>query len=162
MSEEAIQSRYEALKESRRKRLCKPKGIPIEELIALKLGGGVAGGELSIKEVARRLGVSHQVVSRRLRAVEGKITGVKHFKKHRADILAMKQSEIINGITEKEIEGASLQAKTAAFGVFFDRERLERGKSTENVLVAEIDLGIKELEEEEGKILKELNAQPRP
>lgn len=55
------------------------------------------------------------------------------YKKHRADILAGKQEQILNSITEDDIKGMPVGQRVMSYGILYDKERLERGESTANV-----------------------------
>lgn len=55
------------------------------------------------------------------------------FKINRADILAGIQETVASTFTEDDIKGASLRDRTILFGTLYDKERLERGQSTQNV-----------------------------
>jgi hypothetical protein len=63
---------------------------------------------------------------------------VNNYKKLRADILAETQATIIEHISEVDFSKAGLRDKAIAFGVFFDKERLERNQSTANYSLASV------------------------
>ena len=58
-------------------------------------------------------------------------TKTEDFKNNRADILAGIQQRIAETITPEEIKKAPMQVRSMMLGLFFDKERLERGQATE-------------------------------
>jgi hypothetical protein len=60
------------------------------------------------------------------------------FKQLRADVLTGVQSKIIESIADDDLSKVSLRDKVVSFGILYDKERLERGLSTQNVELAEI------------------------
>ena len=106
-----------------------PKDIPIETIIELRKKS------LSTRQIAKILGCDHSNIVRRLNAYKAELQGIEPFKRNRADIFAVVQSKIINNITEKDIQKASLLQKTTAISQLYDKERLERGLSvTEGII----------------------------
>ncbi len=74
-------------------------------------------------------GISYRTVCRRLRELTPR-TSTQIFIHHRAEILAEMQRKLMNlshGCSPKDRKDLSV-----AFGIYYDKERLERGKSTEN------------------------------
>jgi hypothetical protein len=55
------------------------------------------------------------------------------YKQHRADILAGKQEAILSSIDTEAIKGMPVGQRIMSYGILYDKERLERGQSTENV-----------------------------
>lgn len=106
-----------------------PKGIPIETILELR------NKNLTLEQIGKIVGCTKQTVSQRLKDYEPTFQKIEHLKKHRADILTLKQGEILNALTEDEIKKASPQVKGMLFGILYDKERLERGQSTENISV---------------------------
>lgn len=106
--------------------------ITVEEIIELKL----RNPEMSLSEAAKILGCSHSnIVQHLTRAGKrwSELTGItdelERFKSKRADLLAQVQKNILSNISEEEIKKASLKDKTWVFGVLYDKERIERGKT---------------------------------
>ena len=148
--EERCDLAQEALEEDRKVR-SRNKNIPLETILEM-----IDKKEMGVCEVARQLGVSHQVISKRLNRYAMHISGLKSFKKYKADILSIKQSELINSMSEEEIAAASIKDRTVMFGIFYDKERLERGQATEIHSVEEMDQSIEALEAEEQRLLIKL------
>jgi len=103
------------------------KSIPKNDIIALRTAG------LSHRQIAKALGCSKSNITKRLKQYEQEITGLKIYKEHRADIFALEQKRYIDSVTDKDIKKAPVAARMTAMGILFDKERLERGESTENI-----------------------------
>jgi CRISPR/Cas system CSM-associated protein Csm2 small subunit len=88
---------------------------------------------LTHQQIADLKDVERSTVSRIL--AEYKIDARKNeeFKAHRADVFAGLQHRILKNITDEEIKKAPLQVKMMSVGIAYDKERLERGESTENI-----------------------------
>lgn len=106
------------------------KGIPIEDILELR------NKQLTLKQIGAILNCSIGNVSQRLKAHEPTFLKLERFKKHRADALTLTQARLLNSITDKDIESASLLQRTTALGILHDKERLERGQSTANVALS--------------------------
>lgn len=90
---------------------------------------------MSFGDIAKYFATPKATVIQRLRPFLGKIDDVKTYKDHRADILSAQQLRVISAITEADIKKASLRDKVIAAATLYDKERLERGKSTGNISV---------------------------
>lgn len=108
------------------------KHIPIEKILELKKK------DLTHEQIAELLGCARVNITQRLRPYNELLQNLDRFKNHRADIFALKQSQLLNAVTERDVKSASLLQKTTAFGILYDKERLERGQSTENISVKSI------------------------
>jgi len=104
------------------------KNIPIEELAHLYQDKG-----LSHEQIGKVVGCTASNVTKRLQ-VAG-IASLRHFKANRGDIFAATQGRILNSITDKDIKSASLLQRLTAIGILYDKERIERGLSTENISI---------------------------
>lgn len=87
---------------------------------------------------------------------------LEEFKNHRADILAGLQQRIALSITDEEIKKAPTQVKSMMFGVFFDKERLERGQSTDITVNVDAVRAIQERKAELERRIRELTGGLRP
>ena len=105
------------------------KRIPIEAILELKLKGN------SDKDIATLLHCSQQNVSARLREYRDEVETLENFKKNRADILAVVQKKLLNSLSDADIKKATAYQRIGMFGILYDKERLERGESTENIHV---------------------------
>lgn len=119
-----------------------PKGIPLETILELR------DKKLTLEQIGKIVGCTKQTVSQRLREYQPVFDRIERFKKHRGDLLTWKQAEILNSLTERDLNNASLLQRTTAFGILYDKERLERGQSTENLSIKSITQSLgKEVEE---------------
>lgn len=102
-----------------------PKMIPLENLIELHSKG------LSSSQIAKIAGCNSSNVRNRLYA--SGVVSLGRYKKNRAEVFAATQSRILNNLTDDDIKKGSMLQKATAVGILYDKERLERGQSTENV-----------------------------
>ena len=110
-----------------------PKGIPLAAIIDY-----IENKNLSLTETANLLGCTKSNIKQRL-TNHGIIPGyLKKYKENRADILATYQGIILNSLTPNDLKRAGLSQKIMAYGVLYDKERLERGQSTENIAYADM------------------------
>lgn len=87
---------------------------------------------------------------------------LEEFKAHRADILAGLQRKIALAITDDEIKKAPAQVKSMMFGVFYDKERLERGQATDITVNFDAVRAIQERRAELERRIRELTGGARP
>lgn len=119
-----------------------PKGIPLETILELR------DKKLTLEQIGKIVGCTKQTVSQRLKEYQPIFERIESFKKHRGDLLTWKQAEILNSLTERDLKDASLLQRTTAFGILYDKERLERNQSTENVSIKSITQSLgREVEE---------------
>jgi len=59
--------------------------------------------------------------------------GVNDYRENRSSILADKQRILIKSITDAEVKEMNVRDRVVAFGILYDKERLENGQSTQNV-----------------------------
>lgn len=130
------------------------KGIPLETFIYYKVEK-----KLSNSEIALILGCSERNVGKRLEGQLEDWETLPAYKKHRADILTLKQREIIREVTPEKIKEAKLSELTKSHGELHHAERLERGESTANIhSYREIVQERKRVEEELEAVNKEMGA----
>lgn len=94
------------------------KNIPIEKLIELRKRG------MTIDEIGKIVGCNKVNVYNRLKALNDDIEGIGEFKKHKDDVILLKQSRLINALTDSQIEKMAPRDKVLAFGILEDK--LER------------------------------------
>ena len=107
-----------------------PKYIPIENLIAAS-----AEKNLSNSDVARLFDITPQTVSQRFKHAGYTPESLKNYQHNRAKIFDYFCSKIINSLTNRDIKKASFRDRIVAFGILYDKMRLESDQSTENVSV---------------------------
>lgn len=101
--------------------------IPFGEALKLRYQQG-----LNYTQLAEHYHVSPQAVRQRFQKFEslsGRSEETSSFKELRADILAGLQLKILLSFEDAEIKKASFQSKMTAFGILFDKEKIERGQS---------------------------------
>ena len=127
-----------------------PKGIPIETIIELKTRG------LNNTQIAKICGCSKENIRIRLRPLLSDLASLPFYKRHRGDVLALRQKQIMDSMDEDTIEKASLKDRGIVFGILYDKERLERGKSTANVAYMDLVRAEKEKQREIEELEKEM------
>ena len=126
------------------------KDIPIETIIEYRNKG------LTYKEIGKLTGCSRQNIQQRLEIVEYSKEDLENFKKHRGDVFAFMQSKLINSIDLEEIKEMNPYQRIISTGILFDKERLQRGESTENIDVVAANLNIAELQRQAEELRKSL------
>ena len=122
------------------------KGIAMEDILDLRSKG------LSTPQIAKLLDCSHVNIVNRLKTVDS----LPAYKRHRSDFLAAQQSKLLNSITDADVKKASMLQRVTAFGILYDKERLERDKSTANIsVIGNISGNIKGLTEQISKLSAE-------
>jgi len=104
-----------------------PKNIPIAWILSLKKQG------LSHAKIGKELGCSSVNITKRLQVHKRKQQELTEYRENRADIIASVGKRVLDSITDKEIKKAPFGTKATVYGILFDKERLERGESTENI-----------------------------
>ena len=84
----------------------------------------------SIREIAKLTDCDNAHVCRVLARFGIEQSKVRDYKQGRADILAGIQGKILESISSEDIKKASLNQKVVSIGILYDKERLERDKST--------------------------------
>jgi len=117
------------------------KGINIADIIELVEHKGLTHGE-----AAKILGCDRSNVSAHLRNYGYKPGDLKKYQHLRADILSFHQMRLLNYLTDEKLKKSSAMQIASMYGILYDKERLETGKSTTNVAYADI-VKAKEIEE---------------
>jgi len=105
-----------------------PEKINLEKALELRLKA------VSYNDIARFFGCSKAAVIERLRPyLATEDIDVEVYKNNRADILAHKQVSVLAEMTPAKLAQASAKDLSITYGVLYDKERLERGQSTQNV-----------------------------
>lgn len=128
------------------------KGITTDEIVALK----VANPNLSLAQAATILGCDKANIIQHLHRIDTRWVDLTptldRYKRFRADVIAYKQMRLLANLTEeKQREMGGLQLATA-FGILYDKERLERGQSTSNVAYADLTQSLSDIEAEIAKL----------
>lgn len=107
----------------------RPKNTPITKVLAQV----TKNPNLTTYELGKLNGVDHTAIVRLFQRHNIDRQRLEEYKSNRADFLAGLQEKVLAGITESDLEKASLRDKVISMGVLFDKERLERGQSTVNL-----------------------------
>ena len=105
----------------------RPKNIPIETILEYRNKG------LSPPQIAKLLNCNKSNIFRRLQKIDQELNHFQNYKKHRADIIGLKSRQILKHMDDAKLEKASAYQLAGMFGILYDKERLERDKSTQNV-----------------------------
>ncbi len=111
----------------------KPKGISQDQIINAVVIQG-----MSLSQAADHLQCSKQSISKRLQRLNIQPNGLQQYKKNRADLLAYYQLQLLNALTPADIKKMNPVQRITCFGILYDKERLERGQSTENIAYADL------------------------
>ena len=132
----------------------RPKYIPLEkirELIEVK--------ELDTVQTAAILGCNAESI--RTRCIRHGIKhGLKRWKQTKADILASKQRQLLESLDMGALKEMSPGTRVTAFGILFDKERLERGQSTANIAYNDYTQQMSEMDKEIEALSRELGDIP--
>lgn len=110
--------------------------VDLDRLVEIATEKHEDGSYPSHQEMADKMGVARVTITRALQRVpewQLKERDINQFKQDRADIFAAAQQLILKHVTEQKLKAASLQQLGTLFGIFYDKERLERGQATTHV-----------------------------
>ena len=118
---------------------------------------------LKVSEIAKNNSVTPQTIRNYLRTHGIDLRLLKSYKDNKADLLALKQHQIIGAMDEEKISSTSLRDLSMSFNILHNAERLERGQATQNVNFQALIADLKTLEEEEARLKSELKLkEPEP
>lgn len=118
------------------------KDIPIEAILDYRAKG------LSHRDIARLLGCTRVNITNRLRSLVEYVDTIDTFKRHKGDILAVKQSILLDKITPEAVKECSVRDAVVSFGILYDKQALHEGRATSIVNYADISNDISKLEAE--------------
>ncbi len=78
-------------------------------------------------------GKSKQAVHQRLQPYKDAIENLPAFKENRADIFAIHQQRLLNSLTDDDIKRIPPGSRFTGVGILYDKERLERHQTSENI-----------------------------
>jgi len=104
-----------------------PKYIPTESILEFRSKG------LTHAQIAQLLGCNRSAITQRLLKIDSELQNLDNYKKHRADVIMLKGRQVLKNITPSKLQKASAYQLAGMFGILYDKERLERDKSTQNV-----------------------------
>ena len=103
---------------------------------------------LNDAEIARVVGRNKATVNERLREFRQAAGNLKTYKSARADIFAVLGRELLYSLTPSDIKGMPPASRVTCAAILYDKERLERGQSTEIVTLEHIDNDISAIDAE--------------
>lgn len=114
----------------------KPRKPPVQklnpqQLLELKR----LNPNLTTRQLGKLTDTDHSAIVKCFQRYGIKREHLEAYKTNRADILAGLQETVLASLTEEDIKKAGLRDKTILFGTLYDKERLERGQSTNNQAV---------------------------
>lgn len=118
------------------------KGVPIGVLMEYALQG------LNDTEIAQLVGRAKQTVNERLKEFRASMGNFKTYKNARADIFAIMGRELLYSLTPSEIKSMPPASRITCAAILYDKERLERGQSTEIITYQDITNDIKAIDAE--------------
>lgn len=129
--------------------------VNIEQALDLRINNG-----LSYNRIAAIQGVTPPAVLNKIKhllpAAETDI-----YKTQRADIFSHAQLRILSSITASDLKKAPLQAKVVSAGILYDKERLERGLSTERIDHVVLSAKLSDLQAEEERLDRLIKAKSK-
>lgn len=108
------------------------KNISLEEMIDFSEKG------LTHAQIGQMVGCSAANVTARFGKVGYTPERLKAYKLHRADIFTEKQRQIMDAISPAKLEKSTAYQLVGMGGILYDKERLERGESTQNIAYADM------------------------
>ena len=126
------------------------KCIPLEKIIELYQKG------LTQVEIAKFFGCTKQAIHQRISPFKEDLEALPSFKSFRADVLAFHQRRILSRLTEDDLKKASGYQKVGMFGILYDKERLERGETTQNIGYADYSKSLAAVMEKRQQLEAEL------
>ena len=119
--------------------------VPLGYLIELRNKG------LKLKEIAKIVGVTDATICERLQRHKHAIDNLQAVKDNRADVFTLMGDDMLTSLSETDKNKMSGLQKVTAMGILYDKERLERDKSTKI-------LAFKDLQSDHDSIVKERKA----
>ena len=107
---------------------------------------------LTFPQIGKLLGCSKQAAHRAYKNLKTEFRGLEKFKDIRADVFALFQKKMLYSLTADDIKGMAPDRRIWSAAVLYDKERLERDKSTANVAYQAIVQDVADLEAEEQRI----------
>ena len=111
---------------------------------------------LTVDDIGKMYGVGESAVRGFLSRNGLSLVDLRNWKRTRADLLSLKQSQMLEEITPEKMKAASTRDLVAGIVGLHGVERLERGQSTQNVDVQELTGRLDELTAAENALRKTL------
>lgn len=111
--------------------------------------------KLTYAQIGKQFGVSKQAIHRLIKPLLP-TEATKTFKEQRADILANLQLNLLSNVDSVRLKKTGVRDLVVSAGILYDKERLERGQSTQNVAYNVITERLAKIKEEQESIDKQL------
>ena len=92
--------------------------------------------DLSYEKIGKMVGRDKSNIARALQRYGIESEKVEQYKDFRADYLAGVQDKMLEAVSKKDMEKVSVRDLSVSYGILFDKERLQRGLSTQNTSLA--------------------------
>ena len=112
---------------------------------------------LAVVDIGRLYGVSEGAVRAFCSRNGLSLVDLRNWRRTRADLLSLKQSQMLEAVTPEKMQAATLRDLTAGIVGLHGVERLERGQSTQNVDFADLSGRLEELTAAENALRRELD-----
>jgi hypothetical protein len=89
--------------------------------------------KLTTREIAAIADTGHSHVIATFQRYGIDARRINSFKEHRADIIAGIQERLLSSVTEADIQKSPMGSRVLAACQLYDKERLERGQTTQNI-----------------------------
>lgn len=112
------------------------KNIPLEDILEMQS----RNPDLTPQEMADIFGCSRENIGRRLRKAGVRTKSLDRFRKYEGKVIASIRQNMAAELasrTPEELKDVSVRDLSVTFGVLYDKGRLEEGKSTSNISIAE-------------------------
>lgn len=126
--------------------------------IALEAMHNAGIGSRDIATITKSM--DHSTICRRLKKLTPRKSS-EIFRELRADVLSEVQRKILTRATTHIENARDCRDYATAFGVFYDKERLERGQSTENIGYLDYNRALDQITAEARKLAQELGIEDR-
>jgi hypothetical protein len=112
------------------------KNIPLEDILEMQSNNP----NLTHKEMAKLLGCSRKNITQRLAACGATTKSLERYQAYEGKVIANIRKKMADSLatrTPDELKDVSVRDLAVTFGVLYDKGRLEEGKSTSNVSIAD-------------------------
>lgn len=125
LTDEEINKKVEQLQSQSSKFI--GKEIPFDKIMNLVNKG------VSNSDIARVFNCTPSAISHRLKRNGIVVEKLRDFKAGRAEIMAELQRRLVHSVKDEEIQKTSVRDRLVSAGILFDKERLQRDLSTQNI-----------------------------
>ena len=124
----------------------KSKSAQLKDILQLKLKG------LTDQQIANKYGITQQAINKRLQGIYKLIDkeSLEAYRENKANLLDSAELQLLSEVLQaSKLKKMSVRDATVSYGIIYDKNRLEKGLSTENTAILDIV-------EERKRIVKEI------